>query len=227
MRNFTRYVSVLSARLLRLPGSLGHHPALLFSPGLEGYRDYTFGGRSGPSIQTSGLFHELAHAAQFGPEQFAKRGRSEGFVFKMATIVIGGRRYEEPVTRQGTERELDTFAYQLHMMQAVGIKASGPDFMAYCARIMRFMPDWYHVPGTNDNERAEFCRSRIEERYNTLTQQDVLERLTGWLDATQRRLARKAEERPYRRVEHRYLGDGTLLPDDVPFRPKRRKAVAA
>ena len=212
----TQRVRAFGLRLQRLPGNLGHHPGLLFSLTLQGYRDHTFGGRAGPSVHLSHLFHELAHAAQFGPKQFARRAKPHGFVFKMPTVCVQGRHYDEPDTRQGVERELDTFAHQLHLMQAAGLKMAPKAFIAYSATLMRFMPDWYNVPGKGEEQRFAFCRAYIEQRYAALSQDAVLENLRGWLDATHRRLRRQLEkDRPFHRVKRRYRSDGSFLTDET------------
>ena len=210
----SRRVHVLSQRLQRLPGNLGDHPALLFSPTLQGYRDFTFGARAGPSVHVSHLFHELGHAAQFGAKQFTRRAKPHGFVFKTPTVYVAGRLCDEPNTRQGVERELDTFAHQLHLMQAAGLKMAPTDFMAYSATLMRFMPDWYHVPGGTEKKRMAFCYRYIRQRYAALNQATVLDRLRGWLDSTHRLLNRQQDnDRAYHRVERRYRSNGQLLTD--------------
>ena len=209
----TRRVRVFGLRLQRLPGNLGSHPGLLFNLTLQGYRDFTFGGRAGPSVHVTHLFHELAHAAQFGPKQFARRAKPHGYVFKVPTVYLAGQVCSEPDTRQGVERELDTFAHQLHLMQAAGLKMAPKTFIAYSATLMRFMPDWYHVPGGSEAKRNAFCRAAIRKRYAALTQAEVLDKLRGWLDATQRRLSKLADkDRAYHRVERRYRSDGSFLP---------------
>lgn len=211
----TKRVRAFGLRLQRLPDNLGQHPGLLFNITLQGYRDHTFGGRAGPSVHLSHLFHELAHAAQFGPKQFARRAKPHGFVFKTPTVCVQGRQYDEPDTRQGVERELDTFAHQLHLMQAAGLKTAPETFISYSATLMRFMPDWYHVPGENEEKRFAFCRDHMRKRYAALTQATVLDSLRAWLDATHRRVSRQLEkDRPFHRVKRRYRSDGSFLTDE-------------
>lgn len=205
-----RIARLFGARLQRLPGSLGKHPGLLFCPGLEGYRDYTFGSRAGPSVQVRHLFHELGHAAQFGPALFRSRANANGFVFKMRKVFVLGRYYEEPSTCQATDRELDTFAHQLHIMQAAGVKCDTAAYVDYSASIMRHMPDWWAVPGDGGGERKRECAERILERYESLAQPEVLDKLAAWLDATYRRIKRKPA-RAYRPVELRFHTDGSLF----------------
>jgi len=204
-----RAARVFAARLQRLPGALGKHPGLLFSPGLEGYRDYTFGFRSGPSVQARHVFHELGHAAQFGPDSFESRASPYGFVFNMRQVFVMGRPYDEPITSQATDRELETFAHELHLLQAAGYQFQLADFLSYSASVMRHMPDWIAIPGERGADRKRECERRLLAFYESLTQAEVLDKLTGWLDATRAYLA-GAPERPYNEVALRFRTDGTL-----------------
>jgi hypothetical protein len=75
-----RLINTCARLLSKLP--FGRHPALFFHPALEGYQNYTFGCRSGPTISPRNLFHELGHAAQFGPQAFRDRATEFGFAFR-------------------------------------------------------------------------------------------------------------------------------------------------
>lgn len=183
-----RVLTACRARLARLP--VARHPALRIQPGQEGYRNYLFGARAGPAVEVSSLFHELAHAAQFGPEVFRHRASEYGFRFKVPQRFIYDRYCTEPKTSQATDRELQTFAYQLHLMQAAGIKRSEKAFFEESARIMRWMHDWYWVPGADEDERAQHCARQVELHYSRLDPKDAVARLEGWLDATARRWMR-------------------------------------
>lgn len=190
-----RVLAVCRARLARLP--VAKHPALRIQPGLEGYRDYLFGARAGPNLSSVNLFHELAHAAEFGPELFRYRAMEGGFQFKVPRRFIYDRYCAEPRTDGATDRELRTFAYQLHLMHAAGCKQAEKPFFDYGAKVMRFMHDWWHVPGDDDEGRARHCAARIEQCYQELDAKVVLDRLEGWLDATARRwhrLKKKPED---------------------------------
>jgi hypothetical protein len=178
-----------AARLARLP--VGNHPAFMFNPWLEGYRDYVFGGRAGPAICVRNVFHELAHAAEFGPELFRTRATADGFRFKVPRRYIYDRFCDVPRTGQGTMRELRTFAFQLHLMQAAELKVHSLAFSDHSAYIMRLMHDWYHIPGEDEEARKEWCRLQILEAYESVKQAEVLGRLEGWLDNTRKRLNRQ------------------------------------
>lgn len=208
-QKFARRVALYAQRLQRLPRSLGRHPGLLFSPAVQGYRDYTFGARSGPSVQVRHLFHELGHAAQFGPEQFADRVNPQGFVFKMRQMECMGRFYDDPHTMQATERELDAFAHELHLMQACAIKCHVDTFVPYCASTMRLMEDWACVPGGSGKARHAECMLKLRAFYESVTQEQVLDKLEGWLDLTRQSLL-DTQNRPYHPEEFRFSGDGSI-----------------
>lgn len=181
--NKTRVIQVFQSRLARLP--IAKHPALIYNPWMEGYRGYTFGGRAGPSVGVINLFHELAHAAQFGAEQFSERAHSGGFEFKIPQVYIFNRLCTEPITSQATLRELDTFAHQLHLMQAAYKNMDVTGQAQRFAHVMRLMHDWYNVEGADDEGRQAQCADWIEERHAQLTTAEVLDKLEGWLDMTQ------------------------------------------
>ncbi|MCC5610894.1 hypothetical protein LC612_30135 [Nostoc sp. CHAB 5834] len=195
-------------KLSRLP--VARHPGLMFQPGLEGYRDYTFGARAGPAVEAVNLFHELAHAAQFGAENFSRRATSEGFVFKTRRIFVYNTYCEEPRTSKATRRELETFAYQLHLMRLAGFTQTDDDFMSDHAKVMRFMPDWWHIPGNSDEKRAKWCQAYIAKRYAKLKPDEVVGRLDAWLDKTWLRLNQSGKKghRSCHPVEQRYLTTG-------------------
>lgn len=207
-----RTLTVFRERLKRLP--LARHPALFFNPWVEGYRDYAFGGRAGPSVQASSMFHELAHAAQFGVEKFRTRATDTGFHFKVPQRFIYDRYCAEPRTHQATLRELETFAYQLHLMRLAGYKLDDRAFTDYSARLMQYMHDWWHVPGGDEDARAAYCAGHILEFHARLAPAMVLDRLEAWLDATARRLKRRkqAYPRPWdsQGATPRYRVDGTV-----------------
>lgn len=191
----TRTLAVFRERLKRLP--VANHPALFFNPWVQGYRDYAFGGRAGPSVQASSMFHELAHGAQFGPEKFRTRATADGsFHFKVPRRYIYNRYCTMPKTNGATRRELQTFAYQLHLMRLAGYKVNDAAFVAYSAKLMQYMHDWYHVPGEGDAGRAAFCAEVLQEYYAQVTAGEVVDRLEAWLDATAKRLKRQKQAYP-------------------------------
>lgn len=162
------------------------HAGLRFDPKLEGYSNFTFGCRAGPvQANVHDLAHELAHAAQFGPRYFSHRATSFGFVFKLRKVELFGRHYVEPKTAQATMRELDTFAYQAHLMQLGGELLDLDSFFADAAEVLtRFMPDWWAVPGDNTEDRRSWCIAQAKLYYARRRPETVRKRLIGWLDRT-------------------------------------------
>lgn len=178
---------VVEGRLAKLP--FAGHPALRVRADLEGFKDYTFGMRAGPSISPRQVFHELAHAAQFGPAEFSKRCTKGGFVFKRYhQIQVMGERCSHPLTVKAIQRELETFAYELHLLRAVGYRVSEEQFFYESANLMKYMPDWFLVPGKSDEHKSEFCKKAIKAYFNQLDSKTVLTRLEGWLNLTAKRL---------------------------------------
>lgn len=168
------------------------HPGFRYNRELQGYRDYTFGCVAGPSEpDLYNLAHELGHAAQFGPEAFRYRATQTGFHFKTRRIWVYDRYCLEPRTNQGILRELETFAYQAHLLEAGGVKLNMPNFLKDAAHLMvSYMPDWYNIPGGNNEERQAWCVAKIEQFYTGVNQGVALARLNGWLDCTAKRLRR-------------------------------------
>lgn len=173
--------------------SLGieNHPGLRVNPKLEGYRNYIFGGSSGPGPATvKNLSHELAHAAQFGAKHFHKRACERGFQFKLRTVMVADQLCDEPLTTKATVRELETFAFQAHLLQTGGVSLDLAEFFSHAAMLMvKFMPDWYNIPGKSDEARQLWCATRCQKFYEQRKPETVLSRLVAWLDATQTHLA--------------------------------------
>lgn len=195
---------VARERLLRLfPQG---HRGLLFRVDVEGYRDSCFGAVTGPvkSIQ-KGLFHELAHAAEFGPEFFSQRYSPEGWCFREPhRVAVAGTSYLDPVTDGATQRELRTFAHQMVLLELAGYRIDRKVFAMDCAQTMTFMPDWCHIlPGKEMPKRIAYCARRILAVHAVLVPEVVLARLHGWLDETAEEERSPEHRRPFRRVGDR------------------------
>lgn len=193
-----RLKSVAAARLSRL--GLAGHPALYICLEQEGYADYVFGCRAGPAYDLNNLFHELAHAAEFGPQAFRTRAWKGRFVFKVKRVFVLGQFYSEPTTCEATLRELRTFAHQFALLRSAGVKTREDVFFREAVRSMRYMPDWYNVPGKTEEAQMRYCAQKARSFYRALKPGESLERLRGWLDLSAKRLKRlgNAEGTPKR-----------------------------
>ncbi|KVP16968.1 hypothetical protein [Burkholderia ubonensis] len=174
---------------------IAEHPGLRVDKKLMGYRDYTFGCRvtySRPTVRH--LAHELAHAAQFGPRNFRYRAHPYGFEFRSRRIFLLGQFYHEPRTAKATLRELDTFAYQAHLMELAGVRFNRERLFRHAARLMTaYMHDWHCVPGNSAAQRKTWCVAQLNAFYARRKPETVLRRLHGWLDATEKHLAQPGE----------------------------------
>jgi hypothetical protein len=169
---------------------IAYHPGLRIERRLMGYENFTFGCRVTLCPSARHLAHELGHAAQFGPKHFARRARQYGFNFKMRTVEVADEVCDEPNTAHATVRELETFAFQAHLLELAGVRINHANHFKHAARIMtNHMPDWYCVPGESEAERFKWCVQKAKALYARARPDDVLARLKGWLDETAKHLA--------------------------------------
>lgn len=162
---------------------LREHPGFRLDVGTEGYRDYAFGARVGPSCGIDGVVHELAHAVEFGPDEFEQRCTEGGFVFHTPTVFIGGRLCEVFNTGKASERELRTFGIEWRLLEMAGLRVREDAFFGHCVQVLSYMPDWISFHG-----QPELVREHVRAAYDAFTQERVSQRLQGWLDKTAARL---------------------------------------
>ena len=190
----SRRLHIIEARLARLP--ICGHAALRTNSEIEGYRNYIFGARAGPDVCFTHLAHEIAHAAQFGKENFRWRAKDFGFVFEIPKKFVYDRYCVEPVTIQATVRELETFAYQLHILIKSGYKKTPQSLARELVESIRFMPDWLLIPGDTSKAKLDWCLAQVLQRYQQLSTEEVFAKINDWLDATEKRLKRKSKTTP-------------------------------
>ncbi|WP_176089322.1 hypothetical protein [Achromobacter anxifer] len=169
------------------------HPGLRWDARREGYKDFTFGCRSGPGKESIlDLAHELAHAVQFGPRKFKSRVRASGFVFKVPHVIVAGQWCADAKTSEATRRELETFALSAHLLEIAGLSFNRIELFDHGAHLMTsFMHDWYHIPGEGDDGRKQWCVGRTERYYARRDQKWVMTRLIGWLNLTEAHIKRR------------------------------------
>lgn len=179
-----RIFTLFSGRLDQL--SISHHPAFRFNPWQEGFRNFVFGGRAGPSIDLINLCHELAHAAEFGPDQFKHRAMNGRYRFDVAMIEIDGDRYENPLTSQATLREIRSLGLQLHLLRKIGYKVKNETYAKDSARTLDFMSDAFVplIPGMEPKDRQRHCAQMILAHYEQTSLTETLESIEAWLDKT-------------------------------------------
>ncbi|KVP75126.1 hypothetical protein WJ96_05025 [Burkholderia ubonensis] len=174
---------------------IADHPGLRVELKRSGYQDYTFGCRvlyGRPTVKD--LAHELAHAAQFGPRNFRYRAFEHGFDFRLRKVLLLGQYYSEPRTHQATRRELETFAYQAHLMELAGVVFCRDKLFLHAASLLtRFMADWHCVPGNSAAERRAWCVEQANAFYARRKPETVLRRLKGWLDETEKHLVAQGD----------------------------------
>lgn len=170
-----------------------NHPAFKYDMGLEGYRDFTFGGRAGPESDIDNVFHEIAHAVEFGSKNFKKRAGKFGFVFKRPKL-LGAHRYglwyEDPKDDSATQRELRTFAIQAHLFEMVGGQITD-EWLDEKVNVAHYMPDWFMVFGEEQEDRDEFIKEMIQLYYQDYNKEDIVDEMFSWLDKTESRLHEK------------------------------------
>ena len=186
-----RLYDAIVSRLKRIPGLL-EHPAFSFQLGLEGYQNYVFGCRAGSSLELSNLFHEIAHAVEFGAKNFRYRVNQDGrFNFKQPKEqYIFGRVFIEFYKTTAIECELRTIAIQIRLLKMSGVKTTYENLLNEIVDSMVWMPDFENVQGDGDKEKLEWCRKYVTEYYSTLNDEQVVSEIIGWLDKTEKRLKR-------------------------------------
>src|SRR5690606_5760333 len=97
----------------------------------------------------------LAHAAQFGPGAFRTRAHAHGYLFRTRKTTIAGEQHVDLRTTQATRREVQTFAFEARLMQAAGLSYDEEAFLSEKAQLTTWLPDWYNVPGKDEEARKQ------------------------------------------------------------------------
>lgn len=171
-------------RLHKLP--FHHHPGLRVNYRQEGYDEFTFGGRAGPDCDFKHLAHDLAHAAEFGPDAFEERAPYGRFVFRCTQVRVLGELYDEPHTAQASQRECRTAGLQWRLMELAGCKVRPESYLKSYVSAMGFMADWYK--SWDDLPREEAIRTLVLDTRESCNPSELLERIEGWLDKTHEKL---------------------------------------
>lgn len=115
------------------------------------------GSRAGPEVDISNLCHELGHFAEINDA----RVDAPGWGLKTPQVWCYDRMVCEPETLQITEREIRVMAYQVNLMEFLGVEV---DIMETVA-CLRHLPDHIYVP-LEDGSQAYGTRRRRKLDYN-------------------------------------------------------------
>lgn len=185
-------LSAFGAALRELP--FGGHPALRIGSH-EGYKSYRFGAATGRLLNVQALCHELAHAAQLGPDQFNQRVKRNGYglCLPVRQVEIGGRSYNSPLTGQCTKRETEVLGIQLHIQEALGRKYRKDRVIRSHVKAFDILPDWISYGGGDTRRRHRRLACLATSFYESWQKAEIYDRLEGWLDRTHERLRIEGE----------------------------------
>lgn len=160
------------------------HDAFSYSFHSTGYQNYTFGAVTGPVIEISNIFHEMAHAIELvlSGEDIKSRTKGGKFWFNTNEIEINGSLHEHVSTTQCSERECRSFAIQIKFMHMVGFKTNLDCFAQYSAKLTTWLPDFYLIHGDNEAERIQWAKNHIINLYNNLSEDEIFKAFKTYLD---------------------------------------------
>lgn len=156
-------------------------PGFYWSGALQGYSDYTFGARIDQYQQFYFLCHEMAHAIEFGPNNYASSGFSGAFRFKINTFWLIDRHVTEQSTFQASLREARTAGIQARLMEMAGFTVDLEAIEQDAFGLTRYMPDWFLAKENRDLFRKHFLSS-----YKKFTPTVINFRMTEWLKRSER-----------------------------------------
>lgn len=161
---------------------LAHHKGFFWNFNQEGYRDYTFGCRSGPVRCLSALAHELGHAIEFGAKSFEFRAKDchGRFRFQEPRQWAYDRYVCEPQSGVMSEREARALGIEARLMELfTGHTLDMEDFKAYCFRLREFLPDWHFY-----SQREEAYKQLVQDTYEAFETSRCLSELNRWFEKT-------------------------------------------
>lgn len=143
------------------------HPNFAWNYGQEGYENFRFGSKLGPTNDPWLIVHDAAHVVEFTLAGQTDRFTKGNFEFKYAMVEAFGNEYEEPQTRQMTQRELRTCAIQWHLTKGTALEKPIAQFIFENAHTLRLQTDWWawgRGPARQLRNRAEYLH-RCIRRY--------------------------------------------------------------
>lgn len=139
----------------------------------EGFRGFKFGTRAGPHHTVDNLLHEIAHCIQLKDDEL-HRVDEHGWGFGLRTVRVGHQDYVDVTTTQCTEREAETHAIQVILVNrifGVDIEEAIADYVS----VHRFLPDYILIP----TERGETVKE-TEARRNAWIADRIRHYMTLW-----------------------------------------------
>jgi hypothetical protein len=127
----------------------------------------------------------MAHAVEFGANQFRKRVMSGQFVFHLPRQLILGHPVCEPRTPQATLRECRVGGIQKRLLRAAGYRIDDEAFIQRYLQTMSYMPDACCLSGVRGEKRM---RKTLEQSYRAWPMERVNAEMQCWLDKTKKRL---------------------------------------
>lgn len=168
------------------------HPGFKYDFEHTGYKKFSFGGRTGPTIEIENIFHEMAHAIEFilAGDDVHKRCSSSGtYNLHYPKIQLNGCLYDQPITTKMTERELRVFVIQHKLMAQVGFRRNLVEWFKDSAKITSWVPDFTNIglhetEKYNDDMRKEWCIKQMQGLYEQISDAELIPALIKWLDTT-------------------------------------------
>jgi hypothetical protein len=176
--NKPEYQEKLKEMLNQISGFwFSSHAGFNASDKVEGYRDYTFGMKSGCSVTVNAIIHDLAHVVEFGPENFRKNFRYGRLLFKIPKpVCVNGILCYDFFKDTATLRECRTMGIEYSLSQSLGFNVCTlDDFIGEAIDTLRYMPD-------HCNQDKDRMRDVITQYTEVYTIEQINERINAWLD---------------------------------------------
>jgi hypothetical protein len=126
---------------------------------LDASKKLWFGVWAGPAADVANLLHEMAHFVEIDERRMGMHGWGLKLP-KMYSLPgrYGGTSWCEPKTMQISARELRVMAFQHHLHVYLGVEP----WREQVASLLRWLPDWYNVPGHGDGPRSRWMVAQYD-----------------------------------------------------------------
>lgn len=156
------------------------HPGFLWDFQLEGYKNHVFGSRNGKVSTLSGLCHELAHAVEFGVNQFESRASPHGWEFSMPYMRFMGHKIYRPKSPQASYREGRVVAIEQRMCEILTGQVLGAEYCANRAfSMVENLPDFHLI-----ESQAQAFKFKVMDEYLAFDWCQTIHSLNAWFEKT-------------------------------------------